>query len=199
MLAAISSALATTPDAYSPSLQGVGAGPGGFAGALAARQQLPVAPPVNVTAPSVNVSNSFSPTTNVTQMTQGDNAGMSQTTTGHNSPVSIAANGTNSPVTISSATGVSISAPPGMLGLPSGGVNSGALAAGAAASNIGALGGDLAGSLPSPTVVGLTHANANSLQQFASNAAAITGGLVAGQIYLNTAIMAGEFVLCAVH
>ena len=55
-------------------------------------------------------------------------------------------------VMIASAKAVAISAPPGMLSLPSGGVSAGALALGAASSNVGDLTGDLTGKLPTPTL-----------------------------------------------
>jgi hypothetical protein len=84
---------------------------------------------------------------------------------------------------LSSTTGISLSSP--SLSLPSGGVSSSALASGAASSNVGALGGDLAGSLPGPQVVGCRHiADANLLGVYANDAAAEAGGVVKGGLYL---------------
>ena len=77
-------------------------------------------------------------------------------------------------VNLSSSTGIALSAP--SLSMPSG----------AAASNIGALGGDLSGSLPNPEVVGLSHvAGANTLPNATSDAAAAAAGVAVGGLYLN--------------
>jgi hypothetical protein len=104
----------------------------------------------------------------------------------------------NGNMVLSAASGV-LSLIAHTLNLPAGGVSSGALAPGAAASNVGALGGDLSGTLPNPNVVGITHINnAQLLPIFASRAAAVTGGLAVGQLYLNNTISGTELVLCAV-
>jgi hypothetical protein len=100
-------------------------------------------------------------------------------------------------INLSSATGISLSAP--SLGLPAGGVSSGALAPGAAASNVGPVGGGLSGTLPNPHLVIENPFVLCSLPAFANNAAAIAGGVVANQMYLNTSIASGEFVLCQAH
>jgi hypothetical protein len=86
-------------------------------------------------------------------------------------------------VNISSATSVGISAP--SLSLPAGGVASAALAAGAAATNVGTVGGDLDGTLPNPNVVGCHHiANADTLGLYANDTDAAAGGVVKGGLYL---------------
>ena len=84
------------------------------------------------------------------------------------------------------------------LGLtPSGGLS---MPAGSAASNVGTLSGDLSGSLPSPNVVGVGHVStANTLPQYASNAAARSAGVAVGKFYINTAISSGEWVVCVAH
>lgn len=71
-------------------------------------------------------------------------------------------------VALASSVGISLSCPPGTLGLP----------AGAAAGNVGALGGDLSGELPNPTVVHVTSfRNFASLPDCASDAAAQAAGV----------------------
>jgi hypothetical protein len=110
-------------------------------------------------------------------------------------------------ITHTAQQNLSLSAPNGTLKLaakvlilPLGGVSAPALTAGAAASNVGPLGGDLSGTLPDPNVVGITHINnANSLPVFTSNSAARSGGLNAGQLYINNTISGSEFVLCVAH
>lgn len=80
------------------------------------------------------------------------------------------------------------------------GIGAGAMATGAAASNVGTLGGDLSGALPNPSVIGITHViGANALPVYASNTLARAGGLAAGQLYLNTAISSGNAVLCVAY
>ena len=99
-------------------------------------------------------------------------------------------------VMIMSATKVAISAPPGGLSLPSGGVSSDALGENAASDNVGALGGDLAATLPNPHVVGIGHvANANTLPVAASDAAAAGEGVVVGGLYVNTTAVQGVNLL----
>ena len=84
-------------------------------------------------------------------------------------------------------------------GMAAGSVSAGALAPGAASTNIGTLGGDLAGTLPNPTVVGLTHVvHADTIPTYGSNALALANGLVAGQLYLNNTIDSSNTVLCVV-
>jgi hypothetical protein len=101
-------------------------------------------------------------------------------------------------LTLSAASGV-LSLLAHTLSLPAGGVSSGSLASGAAAANVGALSGGLSGTLPSP-VLQIVNPNVHcNLPGFANNAAAIAGGVVAGQLYVNTTILSGEFVLCQAH
>jgi Phage protein Gp138 N-terminal domain len=71
--------------------------------------------------------------------------------------------------------------------------------AGSASSNVGALGGGLSGSLPNPTLVIENPNVLCSLPQFASNAAARASGIEVNQMYVNTAILSGELVLCQAH
>lgn len=101
--------------------------------------------------------------------------------------------GTMSSISASPSGVLSLAASSG-LSLPAGGVSSGALASGAASSNVGALGGDLSGSLPNPHVVGAT-----GLPVYASNAAATAGGLPVGRLYANNTISGSEYVVCVVH
>ena len=101
-------------------------------------------------------------------------------------------------ISLSAGQAISLSAP--ALGLPPGGVSSSALASGAASSNVGPLGGDLSGTLPDPEVVGITNvADANALPIYASNAAARSGGLNAGQLYVNDTVSGSEYVICVAH
>jgi hypothetical protein len=104
---------------------------------------------------------------------------------GQNGASSIIAKAT---LALQSATGISLSCPAGGLSLPAGGVSSGSLASGAAASNVGTLGGDLAGTLPSPQVVGLGHVDAHLLPVAANDAAAaaLNPPVPIGGLYLNT-------------
>ncbi len=62
---------------------------------------------------------------------------------------------------------------------------------GAAAESIGPLGGDLAGTMPNPTVKGAT-----GLPVYANNAAARVAGLAVGDLYANTTISGTERVVC---
>ena len=100
-------------------------------------------------------------------------------------------------VQVSSAGPLSLSAPPGMLslaGLASGSVGGGALASGAAASNVGPVGGDLAGALPNPTVVGLGHVDAHLLPVATTDALAAAAGVAIGGLYRNTNfVVAGSY------
>ncbi len=73
---------------------------------------------------------------------------------------------------------------------PSGGLS---MPAGTAAGNIGTLGGCLSGTLPSPAL------NLSGLPLYASNAAALAGGVTAGGLYLNTSIAGTERVVCVAH
>lgn len=97
----------------------------------------------------------------------------------------------SSGVDIQSATAVSIAAPPGGLslsGLAAGGIGGAALGSGAAAQNVGALGGDLSGELPNPQVVSVLNvANAHLLPQAANDAAAaaLTPPVEIGNLYRN--------------
>jgi hypothetical protein len=91
-------------------------------------------------------------------------------------------------VMLQSATAISFDVPPGGLELPSGGVSSASLAAGAAAQNVGALVGDLGGNLPNPTVVSVLNvANANLLPNAANDsaAAALIPPVAIGHLYRN--------------
>ena len=98
-----------------------------------------------------------------------------------NGPKMSAANGAHtvsvSPtggVSISSTSSISLSAP--SVSVPGGGV--------------GALGGDLSGSLPNPNVVSILHVvGANALGNFANDAAAATGGVIVGALYRNGSIL----------
>ena len=61
---------------------------------------------------------------------------------------------------------------------------------GAAAGNIGTLGGDLSGSLPSPTVVSILHvAGANALTNAANDSAAASAGVAVGGLYRNGSVL----------
>ena len=131
---------------------------------------------------------------NISHTTNGSNAGINKTTNGPNSSITISTTGLNSSVALSSATGISLTCPPNTLGLPAGGVGSAAMAPGAAATNVGTLGGDLSGTLPDPDVVG-----ASTVPSYSSNAAAIAGGLAVGKLYANPTISGSEHVLCVVH
>jgi len=70
--------------------------------------------------------------------------------------------------------------------------------AGSAGANIGALGGDLSGTLPDPQVVNISHAKAG-LPGYNNNAAARAAGVPVGGLYVNLAILAGEEVICIAH
>ena len=130
----------------------------------------------------------------ISHSTQGKDSPISHSTTADNSPITISTSGRNSPITLSA---------PGEgsgIGLPSGSISGGSLSSGAAAQNVGTLGGDLSGSLPNPSVVGITNVlNANTLPVFASNALALAGGLSAGRLYINNTVSGSEHVLCVVH
>ena len=91
-------------------------------------------------------------------------------------------------VMIQSATAIAMSAP--SLSLPSGGVSGSALASGAAASNVGPVGGDLSGTLPNPEVIGITHVTgANLLPNAANDSAAATAGVALGSLYRNGSVL----------
>ena len=113
--------------------------------------------------------------------TSGDNAPINHTTTGANSSITLSATGPGSTVSISSGGSMSLSAPGGV-----------SMAPGTTFS--AALGGDLAGTTTAALVIG-----ASTVPAYASNAAAISGGLSVGKIYANTSIASGEQVLCVVH
>ncbi len=98
-------------------------------------------------------------------------------------------------VQIASSAAIALQCPPGGLGLPSGGVGSSALASGAASTNVGTLSGDLAGTLPSPQVVGLGHVDAHLLPSATSDAAAASAGVPVGGLYRNTAVSSGVSLL----
>lgn len=70
--------------------------------------------------------------------------------------------------------------------------------AGAAGANIGALGGDLSGTLPNPQVANISNARAG-LPGYNSNAAARAAGVPVGGLYVNLVILAGEEVICIAH
>lgn len=87
-------------------------------------------------------------------------------------------------VMISSSSAISLSAP--SLSLPSGSVDGDSLGSGVASDNVGALGGDLTGTLPNPQVVGITHVKgANLLHNAATDAAAAAAGVLVGGLYRN--------------
>ena len=89
-------------------------------------------------------------------------------------------------ISISPAGGISMATSLPSLNLPAGGVGGSALASGAAASNVGTLGGDLSGTLPSPSVVSILHvAGANALTNAASDSAAALAGVAVGGLYRN--------------
>ena len=100
-------------------------------------------------------------------------------------------------VAIQSATSISLACPPGGLGLPSGSIGSGSMAPGAASSNVGALGGDLSGTLPNSIVTSIAHLTGQdkALVQAASDSAAATAGVGIGAAYVNTAVKTGVGVL----
>jgi hypothetical protein len=102
-------------------------------------------------------------------------------------------------VAIQSATSISLACPPGGLGLPSGSITSGSMAPGAASSNVGALAGDLSGTLPNPQVIGILHVTgADKLPRAGSDAAAaaLIPPVGIGCPYLNTTSMSGVSLLC---
>ncbi len=85
---------------------------------------------------------------------------------------------------------VAISCPPGGLSLPAGGVAGAALAAGAAATNVGALGGDIEGTLPNPRVISLKHVkDAHELPDRADDAAAAAAGVQVGHLYRTGSVL----------
>lgn len=89
-------------------------------------------------------------------------------------------------VMLSSSVAVSISAP--AMSLPSQSISPAALAANAASTNVGALGGDLSGTLPNPWVTGILHvAGANGLPVAATDAAAaaLVPSVPVGGLYRN--------------
>lgn len=83
---------------------------------------------------------------------------------------------------------------PGGFGAAEGGAP---LASGAASANVGNLSGDLGGTLPAPTVVGLTNvANANMLPIAGSDSAAASAGVHVGGLYINQTAITGQNLLC---
>ncbi len=98
-------------------------------------------------------------------------------------------------VQIASSAAIALQCPPGGLGLPSGGVGSGALASGAASTNVGTLSGDLGGTLPAPQVIGLTHVDASTLPIATSDAAAAAAGVPLHGLYRDTSIASGKTVI----
>ncbi|MGI3903108.1 MAG: Gp138 family membrane-puncturing spike protein [Janthinobacterium lividum] len=100
-------------------------------------------------------------------------------------------------VMLQSATAISFDCPPGGLGLPAGSVGGSSLGSGAASSNVGALSGDLSGTLPTPQVVGLGHVDAHLLPVATSDAAAaaLTPPVPIGGLYRDTSIASGKSVL----
>lgn len=101
-------------------------------------------------------------------------------------------------VMVNSATAVSISAPPGMMslsGLASGSIGGSALAAGAASQNVGALSGDVTGTLPSVQVVALGHVDGRALPAATSDAAAAAAGVPVGGLYRDTSVASGKTVI----
>ena len=82
------------------------------------------------------------------------------------------------------------------LEIPAGSISAADLASGAAAANVGTLGGDLSGTLPDPEVVRINNVDASSLHIYATNALARSGGVPVGGLYINNTISGTEQVLC---
>ena len=91
-------------------------------------------------------------------------------------------------VMLASSMAISMSAP--SLDLPLGAIAAAALADDAASDNVGSLGGDLAGTLPDPTVIGIMHVvGANMLPNAANDGAAASAGVVVGALYRNGSVL----------
>jgi hypothetical protein len=74
-------------------------------------------------------------------------------------------------------------------------VGGSSLAAGAASGNIGALTGDVVGTLPSVQVVALGHVDGRTLPAATSDSAAATAGVPVGGLYRDTSIASGKTVI----
>ena len=98
-------------------------------------------------------------------------------------------------VMLQSTTSIGLDCPPGGLSLPSQSVGSSSLGTGAASENVGPLGGDLSGTLPSPQVVGIGNVNASTLPTATSDASAAAAGVPVGGLYRDTSIASGKSVL----
>ena len=88
-------------------------------------------------------------------------------------------------VQLQSATGISLSCPPGGLSLPLGGISGSSMQTG----------GDLSGTLDEAEVTNLAHVDARSLPVATSDAAAASAGVLIGGLYRDTSIASGKTVL----
>lgn len=98
-------------------------------------------------------------------------------------------------VMLQSPTSISFACPPGGLGLPAGAVGSSALASGAASQNVGAVGGDVSGTLPTLNVVGIGNVDATNLPRAANDSAAAAAGVALNHLYVNTGAVSGVGLL----